>query len=422
MPFALPPLLLLSAAVITGISLLLSSSAGKSVTYTAGALALSSSTSSSSSSSNKPKTMSSAQAPHQVAIRQALQKARQLEAPKVAVTSGGEWENLDFWNQHDQLLKAAWSEWWQDVGQPQLPDLLVSNNANASTKDDMMDPTLQQAVKTLRQNPTPENEEALQRLFRPIIPGQVYQIPSFFTPKGIRLLRQHLDAASYHYNSSTISTNKNVNAGIPTRRPNGMNRYGIILDEHVEGAVSYHAITDFLKQLAAEYIRPLGRSFFHALTSRKSSDEDDCETYAFTIRYQPNEDVELKEHSDASIYTLNINLNHHHPMEDDQLHNKKEQKVEDYKGSSLYFVDENTKETVPVSFTPGMAILHKGLVRHAALPIQAGERHNLVIWLFGKGGYVRFGEYPEEERMTVQERWGSGKKQKQKRWIDEKGE
>jgi hypothetical protein len=315
---------------------------------------------------------------------------------------------VDFWNQHDKMLKAAWAEWWQNHrSSPELPNLV-------ETKEQLINPDLQQAVRTLRQEPTQENEAELQDLFQTIIPNQVYQIP-VFTPEGIRRIRQHIDAASYHYNHLKADNNKNkeeqdqddndnIAAGIPTRRPNGMNRYGIILDRSVEGGVSYDGINDFMEQFTEEYIRPLGRSFFSELTSRNSP-EDDAETYAFTIRYQPDEDMELKEHSDAAIYTLNINLNIAEGDSDDDPHH---QRNETYEGSTLYFLDENTKERVPVLFQPGMAYLHKGLVRHAALPITSGERHNLVIWVFGKGGYVRFGEYPEEERLTVQERWGKG--------------
>ena len=32
----------------------------------------------------------------------------------------------------------------------------------------------------------------------------------------------------------------------------------------------------------------------------------------------------------------------------------------------------------------------------------------MIVWLFGKGGDVRFGEYAEAERMGVEERWGGG--------------
>ena len=36
---------------------------------------------------------------------------------------------------------------------------------------------------------------------------------------------------------------------------------------------------------------------------------------------------------------------------------------------------------------------HKGSLRHAAMPIEGGERQNLIIWLFGDGGEVWVGLY-----------------------------
>ena len=53
-----------------------------------------------------------------------------------------------------------------------------------------------------------------------------------------------------------------------------------------------------------------------------------------------------------------------------------------------------------------MALLHEGRLRHAARPIREGARHNLIVWLFGKGGDVRVATYPEDERLTAAARWG----------------
>ncbi len=56
-------------------------------------------------------------------------------------------------------------------------------------------------------------------------------------------------------------------------------------------------------------------------------------------------------------------------------------------------------------FSEGMAILHPGSIRHAALPINDGSRHNLIIWIFGKHGDVRVSPYHKKEQMTQKERW-----------------
>ena len=38
---------------------------------------------------------------------------------------------------------------------------------------------------------------------------------------------------------------------------------------------------------------------------------------------------------------------------------------------------------------PGVALLHLGGHKHAALPLTAGERTNLIIWCTGRHGVVR---------------------------------
>ena len=52
-----------------------------------------------------------------------------------------------------------------------------------------------------------------------------------------------------------------------------------------------------------------------------------------------------------------------------------------------------------------MLLIHRGSVRHAALPITSGTRHNMIIWLFGEGGHVRVAPYGEGERLAVEQRW-----------------
>merc|ERR1739841_57665 len=124
---------------------------------------------------------------------------------------------------------------------------------------------------------------------------------------------------------------------------------------------------------------------------------DDVEYFAFTIRYdgsdddamsdeyldgdanKPKRDFELKEHRDASVVTLNINLN---------------LPEEGYGGSEVYFREypsegsttsaDDREDGGVVSFTPGMAIIHLGAHRHGSLPIStsdgtksSGKRYNL---------------------------------------------
>ena len=108
-------------------------------------------------------------------------------------------------------------------------------------------------------------------------------------------------------------------------------------------------------------------------------------------------DVKLEEHSDASVVTMNINLN----LPEDG----------EYSGSELVFLDDDQRMH-EVELQPGMVVIHRGLHRHLAKEIATGTRHQLIIWLFGKDGYVRFAPYEKEEQMSVEERWGDRSRQK----------
>ena len=293
----------------------------------------------------------------------ALKRAQELKAPAALLMDAGETEGLDFWNEHAQLLREAWLEWEQTLGD--LPKL----------DDSVYDPKLKEAIQEAWKHPSLEGN--IRPLCKEIVPD-VYKC-QLLQPDRIKDIRAYIDAAP--------------TSGIPIRRPNGMNRFGMILDPKTEGAVTLAGLDEFYQNLVDEYVRPLGRLFF----SEYMQAADDAESYAFTIRYKEGEDIELREHSDASLITLNVNLNI--PSNESN-----------YEGSTLYFVDDETGEHHEVNFRPGMAVLHRGLTRHAAKPIVHGERTNLVVWLFGEHGYVRFVPYEEHERMSRRARWSKPKR------------
>ncbi|KAL3928405.1 MAG: hypothetical protein SGBAC_012668 [Bacillariaceae sp.] len=358
-----------------------------------------------------------------------LAKARGLQAPEVTSTRGGELEHLDFWNTHYQLIQRAWHEWERDIRQKQNDDEhraeQMEDSLETSWNDRlpslaegvMMEPLLKESIRKLWNKPSLEAELEMQAVFWEEPIRNVYTCASFFSSQGIRHLQQHLTLMRQ--------------AGIPTRRPNGMNRNGFVLDDETEGGVSYVSVDEFRGWLVDDYLRPLGRMFFPEYIG---SDEDDESSYAFTVHYQyddgcssthtndtPGEnntstvavgstnttatrkrDVKLKEHSDASVVTININLN---------LPGEAE-----YDGSQLLFLDEDPAGSSPeqaqrhkLEFQPGMAVIHRGLHRHQALPIEKGERHQLIIWLFGKDGYVRVSPYEPKDQLAVKKRWSKSK-------------
>ncbi|GFH47884.1 hypothetical protein CTEN210_04360 [Chaetoceros tenuissimus] len=312
----------------------------------------------------------------------ALDQARRLEVPKAKGTIDAEFEHADFWDEHGDLIKLAWSE------------LSTSNsneteNAAISNLQNIIHPSFYSAVEATHRNPTEANEEVIWSHMKEAGPpgkSQAYKT-QLLTDEGLRLLRSELDRAT--------------SSGILMRRPNAMNRYGCIIDREVNGAVSLPTLTSLVKTVVSKIGRPLGRMLF----ADAVGEGDDCEYFAFTIRYNAEEDLELKEHRDASVITLNINLN---------------LPEETYDGSSLYLVDdekpldfdvaddyeEERNKRYSISFDPGMMLIHRGSTQHAALPIKEGTRHNLVIWVFGAGGDVRIAPYEKEDWLGVSERWG----------------
>jgi predicted 2-oxoglutarate/Fe(II)-dependent dioxygenase YbiX len=97
----------------------------------------------------------------------------------------------------------------------------------------------------------------------------------------------------------------------------------------------------------------------------------DTQTFGFSIYYDPSTDASIRPHTDASAVTLNINLN---------------LPGEEFTGSELDFYDLVTGKVTQLSFKPGIAMIHRGSVAHAAKPITSGDRTNFVLWLFGDRG------------------------------------
>ena len=285
--------------------------------------------------------------------------ARALIPPTPVAKSDGEFEEADFYQRHGELLRAAWREHG-------LADASLADFRSAAVA-----PSLADAVNALREQPSPEREADVRVLFNETAPGVF--CGQLLKADAIAGLRAELARVAA--------------SGIPTRRPNGMNRYGVILDDEVDGAVS-NGLAAFVRAMVDAYVRPLGRMLFADLVGAG----DDIEHFAFTVRYRPDEDATLAEHRDASVVTLNLNLN---------------APGEGYGGSALAFQDAREPSARhTVEFTPGMALIHQGALRHAALPIEHGARENLIVWLFGADGYVRAAPRAEAEWLSLEERWG----------------
>merc|ERR1719379_907476 len=164
-----------------------------------------------------------------------------------------------------------------------------------------------------------------------------------------------------------------------------MNRYGQILAASEEAPLG-GILDGLLGGLIDRYVRPLCEMFFPEIVGAG----DASSFYAFTVRYRADEDRTLAEHRDASVATLNVNLN---------------LPGEEYTGSDLLFVDLDGSRK-PVRFAPGVAVVHRGSHLHQALQIESGVRTNLVIWLHAKHGVVRIVDYEPWDQLQPEDRWG----------------
>ncbi|CAJ1345832.1 unnamed protein product [Effrenium voratum] len=296
--------------------------------------------------------------------RTALEAARQLVAPKVTLKKHGEFEGGDFWEEHEDLLKKAWQE--RSPSHPELHDF------GPAFEDRYIHPKLRDAAQQAREA---KGEEAAWSLFEEIIPG-VFASDCLFTAEFRQDFLGELESIEA--------------AGIPTRRPNGMNRYGVILDQ-----VGFERM---LEGLVAAYVRPLGAMLFPELVGANDADEH----YAFTVKYESGGDTELAKHGDASVVTLNLCLGPS-VWEGGTL------RFFESGGSGMYALPKGNASAGAgdIVFRPGMALIHRGQHQHQALELLSGQRVNIVMWLFARDGVVRIAPYAPDEQLTAAQRWES---------------
>jgi hypothetical protein len=84
-------------------------------------------------------------------------------------------------------------------------------------------------------------------------------------------------------------------SGLPWRRPNSMNRYGVVVDDI--------GMEDIMQKIMVEIISPLATLLYSA-QGGSSLDHH----HAFVVQYQQGQDVKLEMHTDDSEVTLNVCL------------------------------------------------------------------------------------------------------------------
>mmetsp|Transcript_13611 Transcript_13611/g.27501 ORF Transcript_13611/g.27501 Transcript_13611/m.27501 type:complete len:320 (-) Transcript_13611:79-1038(-) len=142
-------------------------------------------------------------------------------------------------------------------------------------------------------------------------------------------------------------------SGIPARRPNSMNNYGVIVNEIGMRPM----ITAFQQQ----YIWPLARRLFPEEGERFD------DHHSFIVRYQASEDLGLDMHTDDSDVTFNVCLG------------------DEFTGATLTFCGQigtpaHRQLTHTYSHELGRAVIHLGSRRHGADDIASGRRLNLIVW------------------------------------------
>jgi len=267
-----------------------------------------------------------------------LQLARALELPSREAMLHREFSVQQFWQNNAKLLSDAWKEWEES-----------EQGSHFKLDETLIDPKLREAVNLSWEDPT--KELAVKNLLHEVVPG-VFEF-QFFDQEKIAGLRDYLE--------------KVADAQIPLRPPYGiaLNRGGAMLDSRSEGYLGAPAFQAFYQAMLDKYMRPIGRLLFPEIIGY------DTQGFGFSIRYQPSKDTSLRNHTDASAVTLNVNMN---------------LPGEAFTGSNVDFIDRNTGRATAFTFTPGSAAIHRGSVVHAAQPIKTGERSNLVLWLFGDKG------------------------------------
>jgi len=180
-------------------------------------------------------------------------------------------------------------------------------------------------------------EDAWRRLLLEHLDGEVFSFPVF----SKALCRLLLEELMGFYAS-----------GLPAKRPNSMNNYGIILSD-----IGLEPFADSLQGL----LQPLGDLLWPGPGS--SWDSHHC----FVVRYREGEDLGLDMHVDDSDVTFNICLGF------------------EFSGAGLQFCGmhgaaDYRKQRFTYKHCPGRCIVHLGRHRHGADDIASGERLNLILW------------------------------------------
>eukprot|EP00746_Dinoflagellata_sp_MGD_P079447 gnl/MRDRNA2_/MRDRNA2_31765_c0_seq2.p1 gnl/MRDRNA2_/MRDRNA2_31765_c0~~gnl/MRDRNA2_/MRDRNA2_31765_c0_seq2.p1 ORF type:complete len:400 (-),score=49.80 gnl/MRDRNA2_/MRDRNA2_31765_c0_seq2:17-1123(-) len=141
--------------------------------------------------------------------------------------------------------------------------------------------------------------------------------------------------------------------GLPIKRPNTMNNYGVIVNEI--------GLEPMMSRLQHDVLQPIAHALFGAIGA------DFTGHHSFIVRYKIGEDLGLDMHTDDSDVTFNVCLGR------------------DFEGAGLQFCGnqgsaKHRHSSLLYQHRKGHCVVHLGHRRHGADDIAAGERINLIIW------------------------------------------
>mmetsp|Transcript_3728 Transcript_3728/g.11215 ORF Transcript_3728/g.11215 Transcript_3728/m.11215 type:complete len:328 (-) Transcript_3728:31-1014(-) len=203
-------------------------------------------------------------------------------------------------------------------------------DTEAGWREEWFDPTF---LAALRKN----TDAAWEEVVTEHLPGAVFSC-KMFTTAFCDMLIEEVD----HFGST----------GLPARRPNSMNNYGIILNE-----IGWRPMVNLLQDTVLAKISARHWSHIAPFDGH----------HTFIVRYKEGEDLGLDMHTDDSDVTFNICLGL------------------DFAGAGLQFcglmgAPNHRKHTYTYKHVKGRCVCHLGRKRHGADDITTGERLNLILW------------------------------------------
>lgn len=181
--------------------------------------------------------------------------------------------------------------------------------------------------------------------------------------------------------------------GMPSRAPNSMNNYGLVLNEI--------GLRPMFQALVENMCKPLGAKLF-------GDDADRCATiggvpvegenwggsslddhHTFVVQYNPESDKHLDMHIDECDVTFNFGIT----------------QSDGFSGNDLTFCGMFDQENhrrfhLDYKHVRGRGVVHSGKRRHGALDITSGERISLIMWTKSQS-YRRTQDYMRRNRAGL---------------------